>query len=101
MYRKKIEELAKWKTSNLRKPLILRGARQVGKTWLMKEFGKIYYKNIAYINFDDNERMKNLFESNFDLDRIIQGLQIEARTYIEEKNTLVIFDEIQENSRSY
>ena len=98
MYRKKIEELIKWKKSTSRKPLILRGARQVGKTWLMKEFGKCYYQNTAYINFDDNERMEKLFENEFDLDIIIQGLKIESKTNIEKENTLIIFDEIQENS---
>ena len=62
MYRYKIEELEKWKQSNNRKPLIIRGARQVGKTWLMKEFGEKYYEKCAYINFDDNTSMDKLFE---------------------------------------
>ncbi len=61
MYRKAMQDLIKWKTSLGRKPLIIRGARQVGKTWLMKEFGKTNYKKHAYINFDNNERMENLF----------------------------------------
>ena len=78
MYRKKIDDLIKWKNSNTRKPLILRGARQVGKTWLMKEFGKNYYEKCAYINFDDNSRMEELFSGDFDIDRIIQGLKIEC-----------------------
>ena len=100
MYREKIEELKKWKESPNRKPLIIRGARQVGKTWLMKEFGKKYYDKCAYINFDDNSRMNKLFEEDFDLDRIIQGLKIESGVNIEEENTLIILDEIQETPKA-
>jgi len=100
MYRYKIEELKKWKNSQNRKPLIIRGARQVGKTWLMKEFGEQYYEKCAYINFDDNQRMKKLFEEDFDLERIIQGLKIESKVNIEPENTLIILDEIQENSHA-
>ena len=100
MYRKKIDELIKWKNSNTRKPLILRGARQVGKTWLMKEFGKNYYEKCAYINFDDNSRMEELFSGDFDIDRIIQGLKIESNVNIEPENTLIIFDEVQETPKA-
>lgn len=100
MYREKIEELKKWKESPNRKPLIIRGARQVGKTWLMKEFGEKYYDKYAYINFDDNTRMNKLFEEDFDLDRIIQGFKIESRVNIEAKNTLIILDEIQETPKA-
>ena len=100
MYREKLEELKKWKKSLNRKPLIIRGARQVGKTWLMKEFGEKYYDKCAYINFDDNIRMTQLFEGDFDLDRIIQGLKIESGVNIEAQNTLIIFDEIQENPKA-
>ena len=100
MYREKIEELKKWKQSPDRKPLIIRGARQVGKTWLMKEFGEKYYDKCAYINFDDNSRMNKLFEEDFDLDRIIQGLKIESGVNIEAENTLIILDEIQENPKA-
>lgn len=96
MYRNKIEDLKKWKNSQNRKPLIIRGARQVGKTWLMREFGKTCYEKCAYINFDDNSRMKKLFEEDFDLDRIIQGFKIESGVNIEPENTLIILDEIQE-----
>ncbi len=96
MYRFKIKELEKWKNSKTRKPLIIRGARQVGKTWLMKEFGEKYYENYAYINFDDNTRMKQLFTGDFDINRIIQGLKIESGINIEPNKTLIIFDEIQE-----
>lgn len=95
MYRKKIEELIEWKNSKNRKPLIIKGARQVGKTWLMKEFGRLYYEKCAYINFDDNARMDSLFEGEFDLEKIIQGLKIESGINIEPENTLIIFDEIQ------
>ena len=100
MYREKIEELKKWKQSLDRKPLIIRGARQVGKTWLMKEFGEKYYDKCAYINFDDNSRMNKLFEEDFDLDRIIQGLKIESGVNIEAENTLIILDEIQEDPKA-
>lgn len=100
MYRDKLKELEKWKTSKTRKPLIIRGARQVGKTWLMKEFGENSYEKCAYINFDDNTRMNNLFEEDFELDKIIQGLKIEANVNIEPENTLIILDEIQENPKA-
>ena len=100
MYRDKMNELKKWKDSPTRKPLIIRGARQVGKTWLMKEFGKQYYKKCAYINFDDNSRMDKLFEDDFDLDKILQGLKIESNVNIEPENTLIILDEIQETPKA-
>lgn len=79
MYRQAIENLIKWKESKNRMPLIIKGARQVGKTWLMKEFGKNYYEKYAYINFEDNEKMKKLFEEDFHINRIIQGLEIATR----------------------
>lgn len=100
MYREKIEDLIKWKKSKNRKPLIIRGARQVGKTWLMKEFGNKYYEKCAYINFDDNARMKHLFEEDFNLENIILGLQIESGVKIEPENTLIILDEIQETPKA-
>lgn len=100
MYRNKIEELKRWKESKNRKPLIIRGARQVGKTWLMKEFGKEYYEKCAYINFDDNARMNKLFEEDFDLQRVIQSLKIESGVNIEPENTLIILDEIQETPKA-
>lgn len=100
MYRNQIEELIKWKESPNRKPLIIRGARQVGKTWLMQEFGKEHYEKCAYINFDDNARMNKLFDEDFDLDKIIRGLKIEAGVNIEPENTLIILDEIQETPRA-
>lgn len=96
MYREKIRELEEWKEMADRKPLIIRGARQVGKTWIMKEFGKKNYENVAYINFDGNDRMARLFEHDFNIDRIIQGLKLESNIDIDAKNTLIIFDEVQE-----
>ena len=96
MYREKIKELEKWKNSKNRKPLIIRGARQVGKTWLMKQFGKESYEKCAYINFDDNSRIASLFSQDLDITRIIQGLKIETNINIEPENTLIIFDEVQE-----
>ena len=96
MYREKMKELEEWKNSKDRMPLIIRGARQVGKTWIMKEFGKNNYKKVAYVNFDGNTRMVRLFEGDFDIDRIIQGLKIETQVDIDAEDTLLIFDEIQE-----
>lgn len=100
MYRKSLDDLVEWKNSKARKPLIIRGARQVGKTWLMKEFGKTNYQKYAYINFDNNERMETLFSGNLDIERIIIALQIEAGVTIESQNTLIIFDEVQEVPRA-
>ena len=71
MRRKAIEELYRWKASADRKPLIMQGARQVGKTWLMKEFAKEAYKKCAYVNFEDNDMLRQLFEHDFDIQRII------------------------------
>ena len=95
MIRNAMSELMQWKESKLRKPLIIRGARQVGKTWLMKEFGRINFNEVAYINFENNERMVRLFQNDYDIARIILGLQIETGMHIS-KNTLIIFDEVQE-----
>lgn len=100
MYREKIDELLKWKMSTNRMPLILRGARQVGKTWLMKEFGEKYYKKVAYINFENNEPMKVLFEGSLEPGRIINALKIESNIDINADDTLIIFDEIQEVPRA-
>jgi predicted AAA+ superfamily ATPase len=89
-----MDELVNWKISPNRMPLFIRGARQVGKTWLMKAFGRKNYGNVAYINFENNERMINLFRHDLNIQRILSGLQIEANTIID-TNTLMIFDEIQ------
>jgi len=96
MYRKALEKLIEWKRSSNRKPLILRGARQVGKTWLLKEFGKTKYSNMAYINFEGNKRMEDLFSGDLEISRIISGLQLEAGCKIDPENTVIIFDEVQE-----
>ena len=96
MYRSAIEKLKKWKDSYFRKPMIIEGARQVGKTWLMKEFGKECYKKTVYINFDSNKQMKNLFSSDLNIERIIIGLEIYSDTTITPDDTLIIFDEVQE-----
>lgn len=96
MYRSALTRLQAWKDKPNRKPLIIRGARQVGKTWLMKEFGHTYFANTAYINFDNNRRMRILFEDDYDLKRIITALQIESGVKITPVDTLIIFDEVQE-----
>lgn len=96
MYRMAMEELKTWKKKRQRKPLIIRGARQVGKTWLMKEFGATYYDKVVYINFDNNERMKNLFEGSLEIGRLITGLELYAGHKVDAGNTLLIFDEVQE-----
>ncbi len=96
MYRKAIEHLFKWKAKKNRKPLVIRGARQVGKTWLMKEFGKTAYQSMVYINFDNNRRMKELFSTDLDTERIIIGLELYSGDKIDPDNTLLIFDEVQE-----
>lgn len=95
MYRKAIEKLIEWKDDKSRKPLILNGARQVGKTWLLQEFGRKHYKKVAYINMDQNPRMQELFY-DFDTERLIQGFRAETGINIEPGNTLIILDEIQE-----
>ncbi len=96
MYRIAMEKLIKWKESSRRKPLIIEGARQVGKTWLMKEFGRHYYTDTVYINFDSNARMRELFTSDLDTDRLIMGLELYSGRKIDADHTLIIFDEIQE-----
>ena len=100
MYRIAIEKLYKWKNSKRRKPLIIEGARQVGKTWLMKEFGKQAYADTVYINFDSNSRMGDLFSADLDTDRLILGLELYAGRKINPENTLLIFDEVQEVPRA-
>ena len=96
MERYLMKDLINWKNKKHRKPLIIRGARQVGKTWIMKEFGRLHYENTIYINFDNNERMKQVFSLDMDIRRIISALKIEAGKNINPENTLLIFDEIQE-----
>ena len=95
MKRGKIDDLIPWKNRSSRKPLIIRGARQVGKTWLMKEFGRTQYTQTVYINFEKTKQLKSIFEDDFDTRRIILALQIESGITIQATNTLLIFDEIQ------
>lgn len=96
MYRYAMENLREWKNRKNRKPLIIEGARQVGKTWLMKEFGKQEYVNTVYINFDSNTKMAELFSEDLDVNRIIRGIEIYTGKKINSENTLIIFDEVQE-----
>lgn len=96
MYRIAIEKLYKWKESKRRKPLIIEGARQVGKTWLMKEFGEKAYQDTIYINFDSNSRMSELFSEDLNVDRLIMGIELYAGKKINPDHTLLIFDEVQE-----
>ena len=96
MYRSAMEQLNKWKQKTNKKPLIIRGARQAGKTWLMKEFGKTAYEKTVYINFDNNPQMKELFSLDMRIDRIIMGLELYVGHKISPHNTLLIFDEVQE-----
>lgn len=96
MYRLAIEQLYTWKAKKNKKPLIIRGARQVGKTWLMKEFANAAYESSVYVSFDNNQRMQDLFTVNFDVERIITGLELYAGQKINPQSTVLIFDEIQE-----
>lgn len=98
MKRNAIKELYEWKENNDRKPLVILGARQVGKTWLMKEFGKEAYKKCAYVNLEDNDDLRGMFEHDFDIQRIIANLQWATDVTIDE-DTLIILDEIQEAPR--
>lgn len=98
MKRSAIQELYEWKESSDRKPLVVLGARQVGKTWLMRKFAEEAYEKCAYVNFEDNETLRGLFEHDFDINRIITSLEWSTGVGIDER-TLVIFDEIQEAPR--
>ncbi|MBO7462641.1 MAG: ATP-binding protein [Bacteroidales bacterium] len=99
MKRKAYNELLQWKNSPDRMPLILCGARQVGKTWLMKEFGKNEYKNFVYLNFDLDDRLQTLFETDYDIERILLAIQVFTGIRPEKGETLIIFDEIQQVTR--
>ncbi|MDR1015224.1 MAG: ATP-binding protein [Coriobacteriales bacterium] len=96
MERHVMQKLVGWKGSRRKKPLIINGARQVGKTWLLKEFGARHFDNVAYINFDNNAAMRLLFDEGYDTTRLLTGIQAEAEERIIEGETLIIFDEIQE-----
>ena len=96
MRRNAISELIKWKNSPERKPMVLKGARQVGKTWLMKELGRNYYDSFSYFNFDEEDELKSIFEANKNPQRIIELLSMIGGEKIEPGKSLIIFDEIQE-----
>ena len=98
MNRNAINKLLEWKNSDDRKPLVLKGARQVGKTWLMKEFGKNYYEDTFYFNFDEEDELKSIFETNKDPYRIVELLGLIKGKKILPKKHLIIFDEVQECS---
>lgn len=100
MERELYKNLLQWKLSDGRKPLILKGARQVGKTWLLKTFGKAEFKSFAYLNCDDNNQAKAIFESDFDINRIIRSISAVTGTEILPGKTLIIIDEIQEIPRA-
>jgi predicted AAA+ superfamily ATPase len=94
--RRLLEKLVEWKVSANRKPLIIQGARQVGKTWLMKTFGEKEFKQVVYLNFESSERLRNMFVADFNIQRILSVIEIESKQKIDTKNCLLIFDEIQE-----
>lgn len=96
MERFAINELIKWKKSRRRKPLIIEGARQVGKTWLVKEFASRYYKNLAYINFEEQIYMRSVFESDFDTSRILDAISAASHQSCNPGETLIFLDELQE-----
>lgn len=100
MKRDAFEALIRWKEKNARKPLIIQGVRQVGKTWLMKEFAKTHYKKVAYISFNDREDAKKIFEDSYDISNIILALGVIAGVQISAHDTLIILDEIQECERA-
>lgn len=91
-----LKDLLNWKNSDYRKPLILKGVRQVGKTWILKEFGRLCYENTAYFNFDENEEYRQFFETTKDVERILQNLTLVSGQKIIPKKTLIIFDEVQD-----
>ena len=96
MKRNAIQDLVAWKSDDERKPMVLKGARQVGKTWLMKKFGEEYYNNYVYFNFDEEDELKSVFKTNKNPQRIVELLSMIAGEKILPEETLIIFDEIQE-----
>ena len=95
-----ISKLAEWKKSKMRKPLILSGARQIGKTWALKEFGRLHYDNVAYFNFDKKSELQKEFEATKDPRRLVKALSLYVDCEIKPENTLIIFDEIQECNKA-
>ena len=100
MERLRLKKLLEWKNSSARKPLIIRGARQTGKTWLMLEFGRRFYKSVVYINLEKSSTLKGFFEGGFDTNRIITAFELESNLKINAEDTLIIIDEIQEIPRA-
>lgn len=98
MYRTAIEQLRQWKLRPNRKPMVLLGARQVGKTWLMKEFARTDYAKSVYINFEEEASLQHLFENDFDIDRILKSIELRFQVSVDDK-TLLVFDEIQSVKR--
>jgi predicted AAA+ superfamily ATPase len=96
MERNAMADLVRWKTSETRKPLVLRGARQVGKTWLLREFGRSHYQHVAYVNCQRDPAIARIFEGSMDPERLLRGLQIVANVPIEPERTLLVIDEIQD-----
>lgn len=97
MKRKLFSKLLEWKSDKYRKPLLIQGARQVGKTWVMKAFGKESFENVAYVNLESDKELKDVFAQNFDIERILLAIQIASGTKVEKNKTLLIIDEIQES----
>ncbi len=100
MERFAMRRLLKWKSEKRRKPMIIRGARQVGKTWLMKEFGRRYFEQTAYINFDENSRIREIFTGSLEIERLLLAISAETGLVVKPQTTLLIFDEIQESPRA-
>ena len=100
MKRYAMQQLIEWRGKPNRKPLILKGARQVGKTWLMKEFGRTQFQKVAYVSFFNNQRMKRVFDDDYDIQRILMNINIEAKVEVTPDDTLIILDEIQEAPRA-
>lgn len=100
MKRMIMDELVKWRDNRRRKPLLITGVRQCGKTHVLKEFGKNYFENVCYVNFETNEKYSKIFEYDFDVDRIIREIEFLKRIKIDNGRTLLIFDEIQEAPRA-
>lgn len=100
MQRYALKHLINWKNKKNHKPLVIQGARQVGKTWLMQEFGKKYYEQVAYINFDVDVKSREIFDVDYDTERLIMDIGLVTKTRINPENTLIILDEIQECPRA-
>lgn len=100
MERLAMQNLIEWKSEKRRKPMIIRGARQVGKTWLMKEFGRTQFEQAVYINFDENIRIRQIFEGSLEVERLLLAISAETGIMVKPHNTLLIFDEIQEVPRA-